>query len=47
MDRMLKNIALEALWEAPDAHLAALDLDEALEGQKPRGGLELPVASCC
>ena len=47
MDRMLKNIALEELWEAPDSNLAELGLDEALEGQKPRGEPELSVASCC
>ena len=47
MDPMWKNIASEGVWEAPDLHLAGLDLDEALEGRKPREELELPVASCC
>ena len=44
---MLKNIALEVLWEAPDSSLAELGLDEALGVRRPRGELELSVASCC
>ena len=44
---MLKNIALEVLWEAPDSSLAELGLDEALEVRKPQVEPELSVASCC
>ena len=47
MDPMWKNIASEGVWEAPDLHLAGLDLDEALEVREPHVEPELSVAAGC